>query len=276
MPLAAKYFGQAIEMDVRFVPAHIGLFRVHLLELTALPKPAATAAADVLAAAASLMTVAPSSAEAHMASSVRLFLSGQLESALAEVRLAARMPACSKQTRAITHSLAGSYLLELGQATEALWELKLSEEAVPTCAIGQVALGYPYFVEGRFDLALVQYQRSIELEPRQWLGWFWSARVHEEMHDYLRAIDHFEQADLRTLENDGLNAHDMKAAVEITNTSSAALRAVVHKAGEEGYWRARLEAALASTSRDARYLARVNAKLGWTDDAYAWLKTAAQ
>jgi serine/threonine protein kinase len=141
---AAKYFAQAAEREAEFLPAHVGLFRVRMLELTALPLPPAGTVAKVQEAAQKLIEAAPQSAEGQIAASLLKFLEGRLKDALADAQAAARMRSCCKQTRAVVHALNGFFLLNRGRPEPALRHFRISEQEVPTCAILQVYLGHPW------------------------------------------------------------------------------------------------------------------------------------
>jgi serine/threonine protein kinase len=272
---AGKYFVAAAELEPEFLPAAVGLFRVRLLELTALPLPPANTVANIQQAATTLIEAAPQLAEGRIATSLLKFLEGRLRDALADAQAAARTHSCCKQTRAMVHALNGFYLLNSGRPEAALRHFKNSEREVPTCAILQVYLGHPCFVRHQFDLALIQYQNSIELEPRQCLGHSWKAKVFEERGEIMEAIQESEQADLRALENQA--SHDTTASslnIEAIKITHSELREAFQRGGAAGYWRRRLEKAVSAPKPDAHYIATVFARLGQTSDAYRWLRKA--
>ncbi|MBI4661009.1 MAG: serine/threonine protein kinase [Verrucomicrobia bacterium] len=272
---AGKYFVEAADLEPGFLPAHVGVFRVRMLELTALPRPPADAVSNIQQAANKLMETVPQRAEGLIAASLLKFLEGRLKDALADAQTAARMPSCCKQTRAVVHALNGFYLLNCGRPEPALRHFKISEREVPTCAILQVYLGHPRFVRHQFDFALTQYQHAVELEPRQCLGYAWKAKVFEERGEILEAIEMSEQADLRALEDEArLNAAATPLATDAITTTHNGLRESFRRHGAAGYWRRRLENALGAPTADAHYVATVYARLGQVSDAYQWLTKA--
>jgi len=272
---AAKYFADAAALAPGFLPALVGLFRVRLLELTALPQPLGDTVANIHQAAAKLIEAAPHLAENLTADSLLRFLEGRLPDALSAAQTAARMPSCCKQTRAVVHALNGVFLLNSGRPEAALRHFKLSEREVPTCAIVQVYLGHPRFVRRQFDLALAQYQNAVELEPRQCLGHSWKAKVLEEKSEILQAIEESEQAELRALEDETrLIAATPSTTVEAITGTHERLRESFLRQGVAGYWRQRLENALSTPKPNAHYISTVLARLGQVTEAYEWLAKA--
>jgi tetratricopeptide (TPR) repeat protein len=164
----------------------------------------------------------------------------------------------------------------MGRPDAALKELRLSKNEVGACAIGQVGLGHPYFVQRKFDLALTQYVASTVLERDQWLGYFWEGRTFEEMGDFPKAIESFEQADLRTVGYDTtLGAADAVAgAAKVKAFYKKLLDACLQ--GSDGYWKKRLDLALHASPQDPHYIATVYAHLKQMPEAYQWLEAARQ
>jgi serine/threonine protein kinase/tetratricopeptide (TPR) repeat protein len=260
---SARYFQQALDLHRDFIPACVGLFRAYLIELTALPQPSDAAVANVRAAAMRLIDLAPESAERCMAASFLKCLEGELAEALREIRNATKRPALSRQTRAVVRALFGSYLLNSGRPVEALEEFRLSEREVPTCAIVQVYLGHPQFILGNFPGAIAQYQKSIDFEPRQALGYFWKGRAFEETGEFARAIEEFELSEIRAFENSAqVESPGTIPDTTPTREKHDALRRALRKAGPAGYWRQRLEEAQSRLSPDPHLLATLFARTG--------------
>jgi tetratricopeptide (TPR) repeat protein len=209
------------------------------------------------------MEIDPFLAEARIASANVKYLDGQFREALAEARLATRMRAASKEGNAFVHEIYGWYLMNAGDPEAALQEFLFAERNSPANANIQRHLGRPYFFQRKFDLALDHFQKSIELEPLQFDGYFCIGSVYEEKGDFLNAIQAFEQGDLLTGKNE-----------ESTKLFYDGLRKASQQGGSEGYWSNRLETALSAPAPDAHYVATVFAHLGKMKEAYDWLEKA--
>jgi tetratricopeptide (TPR) repeat protein len=260
---ALAYFKRALELDAKFAPAYIGLYKVRMAQHSGVGNPSVDAGVNLRAAAAKLMEIDPSLAEARIASANVKYLDGQFREALAEARLATRMRAASKEGNAFVHEIYGWYLMNAGDPEAALQEFLFAERNSPANANIQRHLGRPYFFQRKFDLALDHFQKSIELEPLQFDGYFCIGSVYEEKGEFLNAIQAFEQGDLLTGKNE-----------ESTKLFYDGLRNASKQGGSEGYWSKRLETALSTPAPDAHYVAIILAHLGKTVEAYDWLEKA--
>lgn len=272
---SGRYFQQALQLHPDFIPAWVGLFRAALLELSTLPQPAESALPNLRLAATRLIELAPDSAENCMAESFLHCLEGRLPQAIAKILAATSRPALSRQTRAVVRALHGSYLLNIGQPDQALEQFRLSEREVPTCAIVQVYLGHPPFIRRDFSAAMAQYQRSVEFEPRQALGYFWKGRACQETGALARAIDEFEQSEIRAAEN-AAQVQEPGTAPDLQPIKNRhdQLRFAFRRSGPSGYWRQRLDHAQADAAANPHYLATLFARLGEMKRAYELLESA--
>ena len=262
---AGDLFNQAVELDPQFPPAHIGVFEVRMLEASASPYvDSVRTAANLRVAASNLLRVAPHLAEAQIASACLKCLDGQWGAATEEARRATRMPVASKEGAGLVHNIYGWLLMNTGFTEEALRQHLLAYDAFPQSSVIQAHLGHPYFAKRDFKQALMHFQRSIVLEPRQYWAYYNIGTVYEELGDFAQAIHYFEQGDLEAGRNP-----------DTTKQFYADLLRAFQQAGTKGYWSRRLEDAMTSAPKGAHDIAIALARLGRTDEAYVWLKKAA-
>ena len=95
------------------------------------------------------------------------------------------------------------------------------------------------------------------------------------MGEYLAAIQEYEQADFRALENEAApDTQPPFLKTESIREAHDGLREAFGKHGPEGYWRKRLERAAAASTPDAHYVATLFARVEEMSVAYDWLAKA--
>jgi hypothetical protein len=261
---ALDFFKQAAELDGRFAPAQIGLFKVWLGlysgEFVPIP---ADALPNLRASAARLEEIAPHLAEAKIASSYIAFLDGQLQKALAEARSATNMPAASKDGEGLVHLLYGWLLMNAFDPDAGLQELLLAERCSPANPVIKYQIGNAYAIKKDFTNALIRFDDSLRLLPEQVIAYECRARVYQETGHFEEAIKEFEQMDKWT----GQNEASSKLYYD-------GLRAALLADGPEGYWGYKLQKALNSATQDSCAIAKYQHHLNRTNEAYLRLERA--
>ena len=224
--------------------------------------PTAGAVLNTREAAKRLLEIAPSLAEARVATAYVKHLDGHFREALLDAHQATQMRAGSKKGSGLVHWLYGWLLMNAGHPDAALREYLLAERADPADPTIQFQLGHPYFAQRNFKEALAHYQKSLDTEPRQYWGYYCKGRVYEETGDFSRAIQEFEKADLIAGKK---NETQAKLFYD-------ALRKACDLGGAAGYWSNRLEKALNATPQSPQNIAVLLAYLGKTNEAYEWLE----
>jgi serine/threonine protein kinase len=260
---AKALFQRAIELDPTFVPAHFGLFSSYVR------RGAFQGSSDLQiplqSVASNLTRIAPNLSESRQAAVMVHWSNWRFREAVADARLASQMPAASKEGRACAHGTYGWLLVETGKPEAALAEYRLAVKADPADATQQHHLANAYFALRKFDLALEQYQRSIDLEPRHYIAYRKKGEVYEDMGRFIEAIQEFETGDRMV---DGENA-------EAKNYYDQ-LREAVRQGGGKRYWERRLELALSHSPPEYYDIATYYARLGKKDKAYEWLRRACE
>jgi tetratricopeptide (TPR) repeat protein len=260
---AEALFQRAIELDPTFVPAHFGLYSTYV------HRDAIEGDADLHVplqlVASNLARIAPNLSESRQAASAVQWSNWRFREAVADGRIAAQMPAASKEGRAYGHCYYGWLLIETGKPEAALAEYRLAEEADPASPLIQFHLGHPYYSQGKFDLALEHYQKSIDLEPRHYVGHTFKGMVYEDMGRFPEAIEEFETRD-RMVNGDNTEAKHYYDQ----------LREAVRQGGGKRYWERRLELALSRPQLEYYHIATYYARLGDKRNAYLWLNKACE
>jgi DNA-binding winged-HTH domains len=195
--------------------------------------------------------------EAHAAvAEFKLFIEWDFNSAEMEFRRALEL----NPKEPLSHLLYPDLLLLKGRAKEAVAMSKSAYDMDPFSARTGKALAHVYYYARKYDEALDQSKRTLELHPGYHLIFF--GPIYEGKGMYDAAVDGY----LQTEEQWGL-------AVE----SVAALRQAYATTGWRGYWQKRLELLrMAAKQRSVSPLrfAQLYARVGDKDKAFEWLERA--
>ena len=210
-----------------------------------------------------LTKLAPLLAEPKAAESVVRWRSLDLLGALNDARQAVQRRAASKFGKGRTHLIYGGILDCAGYPDAAFEQFRLAENLSPTDPAIQMHLGLPFFVRRQFDQALKQFQKAIDLEPRQAGAYYWQGRIYEEKGDFEKAIQEFKMYDQIGGQQDNLAFYEE-------------LRQAAKQGGTPSYWQKHLDRELNSVHPDTYSIARGLARLGKTDEAYRQLDEASK
>jgi eukaryotic-like serine/threonine-protein kinase len=185
-----EYFERAIEEDPSYALAYAGLadtyallnrYRV-LMPRESFPK--------ARAAAMRALEIDDSLAEAHGSLGlVKLHYEWDWNGAERHFRRAIEL----NPNYATAHQWYGGYWLAMGDFEKAIVELKRAQEIDPLSLIINADLGLPYHFARRYDLAIEQYRKVLEMDPnfypaRLYLGW-----AYEQKGEFQEAITEFER-----------------------------------------------------------------------------------
>ena len=218
---ALRFLTQAVERDPTFLEPYGELIALYTWNM--LPGVSSEVRLErTKAIVAQTMAIDPASAQAHFALSFSHFLERDWPGAESEVvRAIERNP-----NLAIAHDLYTFYLGTLERFEEAHREAQRAEALEPpgSARVTAIVGAFPYIGERRFDGAIAQLQRGMELDKRFANGHFYLWLCHEAQSNYVAAIDEFKQAGLIF----GLDAAQVTAACD-------ALRQAYDTVGEKGY-----------------------------------------
>jgi tetratricopeptide (TPR) repeat protein len=180
-----------------------------------------------------LLAIAPQSAERHTASSLRRFLERDWRGAEDEIVQAIRL----KPDSAVAHDIYCFYLSMQGRIDEAKRIGHRAQELEPPYSrrVTAIFASWPFLAERRFDLSIAQVQRVLELDQKFTSGYLYLGDCYEAQSNYLAAIEAYEKTADLWMEKD-------RARI---NAIFQALREAYHTGGERGYFRKRIELALA-------------------------------
>jgi tetratricopeptide (TPR) repeat protein len=253
---ALNYFKEAIDLDPKYVPAYFGLFRTQV-QLEGLPAFRATAE--------KMMSFAPSKAESRGALALVKWCDWHFREALADARLSTELKADSREGAAYAYLAYGFFLMQKGKAAEAEREYWKAERIFPSDPFIHDHLASTYLMRSNYVEALKHYEKSVELAPGHMNGWYSIGRTYEEMGEFEKAIQAFE-------EHDRLDKTDETKR----NILYAELRQAAKQLGRDGYWQKRLEQALKKSAPDLYRIATLFARVGEKDKAYEYLEKACE
>ena len=187
-----EYFEQAIAFDPRYAPAYSGLADSYSLLGNSGVVPAKNVKAKAMWAALKALELDPTLAEAHTAlGHVRATYCWDWQSACAEYRAAI---ALNPAYATVHHWNAITYLGPIGMLENALTEIRKAEELDPVSVSIKRDIAVILYYLRRFEQALTQCEKTIELEP-VFSGGYWALGLaHEGLCQYGEAARAFQQA----------------------------------------------------------------------------------
>jgi adenylate cyclase len=201
LPKAISFYEQAIARDPKYALAYAGLANSHVLLPLYFSVPQRDAMAKAREAALKALQIDPNLAEGHNAlGKILNFDDLDLAGAAREFRRAIEL----QPNNATAHQWYGNGPLDsLGRFDQAIAETKRAVELDPLSPIINTDRAYPLYYARRYDEAMAQAKKAIELDPaffysRQILGMVLQAKG-----DLAGAIAEFEKA--RQLSGDPLH-----------------------------------------------------------------------
>ncbi len=183
---------EAIRLDPKFVDAYYKMTEVYFGSFGDKLPPYYNEETNSRAAVKKLGEVSPNSAQYHTASSLAKFNDWKFEEAIVEAALAIKLD--PRFLRA--HGVHAWYLeLTHGDAETALREYEIAEQIDPTDMTIQEVMAGPFLMERKFDLAVKQLSKAIQLEPRSTGLRYDFASALEADKQYDKALDEYEQFD---------------------------------------------------------------------------------
>ena len=201
LPKAIAFYERAIARDPQYALAYAGLANSYVLLPLYFSVPQRDAMAKAREAALKALEIDPNLAEAHNAlGKILNFDDLDLVGAEWEFQRAIEL----QPNNATAHQWYGNGPLDsLGRFDEAIAETKRAVELDPLSPIINTNRAYPLYYAGRYDEALAQAKKTIELDP----GFFYSRQilgmVLQAKGDLPGAISEFEKA--RQLSGDPLH-----------------------------------------------------------------------
>ncbi|HYC30836.1 MAG TPA: tetratricopeptide repeat protein, partial [Gemmatimonadales bacterium] len=256
---ALGYFHDAIKIDPAYAPAYVGLALTYEeLGYYGL-EPPSEAYPRSRSAALKALEFDSTMGEAHATlASYDASYSWNFEAAEEGYRRALELS--PKFARG--HFEYGMLLTSLGRIDEALEQMRQSQELDPLSQLNQAAAARPYYNGRRYEEAIVQAKRALELDSTFSRAHYWLGMTYAQIGRARDAITEFEL----TLRQAG--------AVPVYQ---AALAYAYARAGEK----ARARAMLAALQEEARSkpvsgveIAAVHAALGNTEACFEWLSHA--
>jgi serine/threonine protein kinase len=256
--LANTNLAEAVKLDPRFVAAYYKMSETYFMGIQ-LP-PHYNTLANMRMVADKLQVLSPDSAEYHTVNSSVEFNDWKFDEAIKEAKLAIKINPNFMRAHGF---YAFDVLFAHGDADTALREYRIAEQLDGADTVIQGVLAGPFIMEHRYDLAIKQLQKAVQLEPRKPGTHYDLGAAYEADKQYNKAIDEYEQGDL-------LGGQDP----ENTKARYQKQRAILHEQGPRGWWQATLDGATKDPHADPYWMAELNARLGNTNEVYPLLDRA--
>jgi serine/threonine-protein kinase len=169
---AIDYFDQAIQLDPGYAAAYGGLAECWTGFLFTDSRPWAETISKARDAATKALALDDTLAEAHQAMAVVHYQEWDWKGVESEVKKAIAL----NPGFPTAHMLYCNMLRHLGRADDSIAEAKLALEADPLAMLTNQMLGDAYTSARRYDLAITQFQKGLDLHPNEssleyQLGW---------------------------------------------------------------------------------------------------------
>jgi serine/threonine protein kinase len=216
---ALEYLNQSVQMDPKFLNPYRELVAIYVWGQPGIANLSLQKTKEI---ADKVLAIDPNRAEGHTALSWHKFLQkdwrGAEQEIVQAIKLNPKLP--------IAHDIYCFYLSMLGRTEEAKRQAQQSQELDPTARISAMIGSWPLMAERRYDLAIAQLQRIVDLdknfaEVHEFLG-----KCYEAQSNYLAAIEEFRKGDLLR----GGDPSRMAATYE-------GLRQAYDASGQKGYFR---------------------------------------
>jgi eukaryotic-like serine/threonine-protein kinase len=188
---AIDYFRQAAEKDPSYALAYAGLADSYVLLGWNSYLPPKVAFPEGKAAAMTAVKLDPNLAEARAPLAALLWLHNwQWEQAQTEFEHSLKL----SPTYATANHWYAEYLMTVGKHAEALAVMKISQESDPLSLIINVAAGWQLYCARRYDEAIEQLRRTIELDPNYPVTYWILGLLLRKTGNYEQAIAEGEKA----------------------------------------------------------------------------------
>jgi serine/threonine protein kinase len=226
---ALENLTRATERDHNFVEPYAELTFVYLWNLLPDMTTDQKRLERLKAIAAKATAIDPNSAEAHAALSGCRLMERDWPGAESEIVRAI----WANPKLAIARDIYCIYLTLLERFDEAHRQAEIAEQLEPPDAARVTAIvgAFPYMGERRYDRAIAQLQKVVELDPNFYWGRNYLATCYEAQSNFVAAIEESKKADLLS------NQYPR----EKVNAAYDALRKAYDNFGQEGYYRKCIE-----------------------------------
>jgi serine/threonine protein kinase len=253
---------EAVKLDPKFVDAYYMMLEAYF-DGDNMP-PYYNQLTNSRVVVAKLCELSPNSVQYHTADSFVKFMEWKFDDAIREVRLAIKIN--PRFVRA--HGLYAYYMMCVyADAETALKEYRIAERLDPSDETIQSVLGQPYFLERKYNEAIKQYSKALQLEPRALGTYFDLFQAFDAAGQYDKALESDEQFVLAG----GVGNVDTNKVIAWYQLLRKALR----EQGPRGVWETRLnDTHHDPTPRDTYWMAVCHARLGDTNEVMLYLNRA--
>ena len=257
---AIGYFQDAIRLDPEYGLAYVGVAEAYLILGFYTSMPTSEAYAEAKKSVLKALELDPDLAEAHASlAAIKAGDDWDLAGALQGFAHAVRL----KPNYATAHQWYAEHLVCAGREGQAIEEARRALELDPISLVINTSVGLVLTHARRFEEAVAQFQKTLEIDKN-------FAMAHRLLGVALQHRGEFEAA----IEEHRLAGVLGGEPAEAAEARAAALRDAFCQGGEAGYWCKRLELAAGSPEPSPYQLAVFHARLGQTDTAVEYLRTA--
>jgi TolB-like protein/Tfp pilus assembly protein PilF/tRNA A-37 threonylcarbamoyl transferase component Bud32 len=182
-----EFFKQAIAQDPRYARAYAGLADAYSLQGEMGVRPPHDVFPHARRAAEQALDLDSALAEAHLSLAVvKLFYDWNVTSAMKEISEARSLDPHNPQV----HHFYGHALQFAGRLDEAKQAMERAVELDPVSLILNTELGFATYVTRQYGAAVIQYRKTLEIDPRFTLASWWLAQALEQegRHEEARTV----------------------------------------------------------------------------------------
>jgi serine/threonine protein kinase/tetratricopeptide (TPR) repeat protein len=260
---AFHYFNQAIDTDPTYALAYAEMGETYCWAAATGSLPARDSLLKAKSAALKAIEIDNTLGEAHNALAwVKYEYDWDFKGAEQEFKRALEL----SSGNANVHLWFGNFLVQTGRVQESFAEFNIAQKLDPLSPIIGSLAATPFIASRRYDEAISNLQKVLELSPTAGLPYVYLQTAYEGKGDYLNAIDAA-----------GKLALAFGDKPEAVSANATTLRNAYAKSGSKGYWLAQLDARKADWKKDpgdGYTFAPIYARLGDKDKTFEWLDIA--
>jgi DNA-binding winged helix-turn-helix (wHTH) protein/TolB-like protein/Flp pilus assembly protein TadD len=254
-----EYFNEAIEKDPNYALPYLGLSTSHVV-LGVNYRPPKEVMPKARAYALKAMELDKTLSDAYgLQGGIKYFFEWDWAGAESEFKRALELGPSDPAT---VHELYGYLLWAIGRLDESITQMKLAQELDPLSLVISEDLGVAYYYSRKFDEAVEQQGRTLELDQNYFFGYVRRAQAYQQKGMHAEAISDLNKA--RTLSGNWPAAVAELGCSYALSGQKVKARAILNELNE----RAKREYI------DPYLIALVHTSLGEKDAAFEWLGKA--
>jgi serine/threonine-protein kinase len=178
-------FQQALEKDINYAPAYVGIAQIHSMSGTFGFLPPTVVYPKAKAAVKKALEIDDTLSEAHASlASIKTHFDWDWDGAEREYKRAIELD----PGNANAHSGYANYLSAMGRSDEAIIELKRAQELDPVSLFMKMVGGFVFYYARQYDESIEHFRKTLEMNPNYVMAHIWLGQTYILKKMYEEAI----------------------------------------------------------------------------------------